>query len=377
MASLKRFGSAVASAKEHAPGRDYHYVKKAMQPGQNKYRVTSDIVQVWCHWVKDREGKPKPIFCYGPDPNSPLYQNDDGTPTGQGVCLVCQATARMALSKDPAVVKAAEDMAARPTYAANVIDLDTPEFHAQTKHTKLLVSNEDSNFFGQGMAGDIYQALVNYGSADEPADYRTFNGKGLIFITTKTGTGKQTRYPTTAMEARAPLTPEEQQYAEYDLLGEIAAQTPMKKVEEWLGKGFFAQWGVTPEQIAHANQYIKERERKRDADEGTTPGESAPTAPPPTGAKAPVSQPAAPPSTASAPAAPPPPSEPSGPPPPAEPSAPPPPANPAQQVIAGPDGAPLPPGVRWKGSGSGKPYFWHVSNVQKVAWTPAEVAVPS
>jgi hypothetical protein len=37
----------------------------------------------------------------------------------------------------------------------------------------------------------------------------------------------------------------------------------------------------------------------------------------------------------------------------------------------------LPPGVRWKNAASGAPYFWHVSNVQKVMWKPEEVALPS
>jgi hypothetical protein len=159
----------------------------------------------------------------------------------------------------------------------------------------------------------------------------------------------------------------------YDLVDDVCAQTPLKKVEEWLGNGFFGQYGVTPAQLDEARKWIKVTDSKRDADDGVVaPGANAPTAKPP------VTNPAAPPTTAAAPTAPVAPQPPAPQPPAPQPPAPPaPPLTPAQEAVVGPDGAMLPPGVRWQKHTDGKPYFWHVSNTAKTGWAPADVAVPS
>ena len=354
MARVGRFTKSASSARDHAPGSDFNYQRKFWRAGQNRYRIIGDIELIWVSWIDDKEGGRKPIFTHGPDPDSPLYQNDDGTPTGEPVHFFCKMVERMKLSPDPNVRSLAEQIEPKPTYAANCIDMDDPAWHVENQHTKLLCQNDKSNFFGIGIANDIEEQLYVYGAPDNPADYETYNNTGLLWVTVKKGSGKSTKYSTTAQPAPAPLTDVEAGYARYDL-AEVCRQTPVDKVVEWLGWGYLKQHGVTEADIEAQRPFIPEW-GKDEKNEGAGSGTAAPVA------SLGVQQPTQP--------AEPTPSEPAEP---AEPAEPRQPADPAQQSVPGPDGDPLPPGIRFKMGTSGKPFFWHVSDTNKTSFNVADV----
>lgn len=306
MANVNRFKAQTDYAAAHSGSGDWDFAKKVIVNGQNKCRIVGDIALGFIHWVVTTDGKTLPVFCKGPDPTAVLYLDAKGQPTGEPLCPLCQAVARMKIDKDPAVKTMAEDYEATPVYAANIIDLDSPETNAAAKHTVLLSQNEKGNHFGVGVANQIRNALVAFGSEDAPADYETWGQGGIIFVITRSGSGKQTRYVVTAVPAPAPLTPEEAAYERYDL-DDVCGQTPMSRVKEWLGPKFLAAYGMTPEILNAKDKFIPQRGGDKKGHQDSSGG-AAPTAPPPTGKTAPAAPPpVAPP--------PPPPPPPPGPPP--------------------------------------------------------------
>lgn len=338
---------AVADASENLPSSREEYLKKTFHSGQNKFRIRGPVKMTYLGFVTDKEGKSKPVYTKGPklpDPLKPsqgfLYKDPaTGQYTGEPVDPLSRLCAKMRVSADPKMRERGAEWDPMPVYMANVIDVDNPKVHAESGHLALLCNSPKGSHFSHGIANDITTALRNFGSEDCLANYETHEGKGLLFITNKTGTNKGTRYSTSAVPAPAPLTDAEKAYVPYDL-DKVASLTTMEQLREWLGDEIFVQHGISLSELAEKDEWIPHRDKE---------GNIIPARKGPGSGAAVVTNAAPPPGVAAA-----------APPPPPAAAAPPPPAPAAPAGKPGPDGTPLPVGWSWApnpGNGN-KPYYW-------------------
>jgi len=217
-------------------GEKIEFQKKILRPGDNRFRIIGDVKFVYEHWFISADGVPIHSICCKDE-------------NGKGECAICKKynEAQMLLNGEAELTaeqlhnariivgeeifgdaKFPNSWKAREYAYFNVIDRDN-NWCKDNKHTVILCKSASQAGLTSGKGG-IFNEIIDV--IDENGDYET---NAYDIRIKKSGRQMETDYRG-YLDKEVALTPEEKQYAIYDL-DEITRPTPEDQLIKWLTIG--------------------------------------------------------------------------------------------------------------------------------------------